>query len=94
MAAGCYGWYERGVWSYDAASNTLTIERGGKSYEAVVCYFDAESYEVVLRGKVGFILDFGSEHDILRCRFAYPACLNYLGGYLSYEEFVELWESL
>lgn len=94
MAAGCYGWYESGVWSYDAASNTLTIERGGKSYEAVVCYFDAESYEVVLRGKVGFILDFGSEHDILRCQFAYPACLNYLGGYLSYEEFVELWESL
>lgn len=94
VAAGCYGWYNKGLWSYDPDSNTLTMTQGDRSYEAVLLYFDKESGEVVLRGDVGFVLDSDYDDALFRCKFHDKAPFGYLEGYLSYDEFVQLWSSL
>lgn len=93
VAASCKGWYERGTWSYDAETNTLKMERGDRSYEAVVHYFDAATGDVVLRGTAGFVLDLDSDKEILRCKFSSTFAGDYLDGYLSFDEFVALWNS-
>lgn len=94
VAAGCMGWYDTGVWSYDAESNTLKMERGDKSYESVVHYFDATTGDVVLRGVAGFVLDFGYDTEMLRCKFTPTDVSSYIDGYLSYADFTRLWNSL
>lgn len=92
--AGCKGWYEQGTWSYEASTNTLAMARGDKSYEAVVHYFDAATGNVVLRGAAGFVLNLDADKEILRCQFSSLIAEDYLNGYLNFNDFVALWNSL
>ena len=94
MAANCLGWYCRGEWNYDADSNKLTMIRDGEVYESKICYFDTTSGELVLRGRSDIGIDVGYEDEMLRCKFYSGKPINYLDGYVTYEEFVEFWNSL
>lgn len=94
VAANCLGWHCRGVWSYDAENNRLTMTRDDMVYDVVILYYDIASRELVLRGKSDSVLDVGYEDEIYRCKFYDDVSANYLDGYVSYEEFVEFWNGL
>jgi hypothetical protein len=93
-AMGYKGWYGEGAWSYDAATNTLTMVVDGVEHRAVVRYFDAATKEVVLRGTMGFLFDISADDEIVRCKFYNDVTEHYLDEYLPYGDFVELWQTL
>lgn len=94
VAANCLGWYCRGEWSYNADNNIFTMMRDGEIYESEICYFDTTSGELVLRGRSDMCVDVGYEDEIYRCKFYNESPINYLKGYVTYDEFKEFWATL
>ena len=70
------------------------MTRDDMVYDVVILYYDIASRELVLRGKSDFVLDVGYEDEIYRCKFYDESPINYLKGYVTYDEFKEFWATL